>query len=41
MEGGGMFQPTAGVDYAAATESAITFDGSPTDIGTLNLTLAE
>ncbi len=41
MEGGGMFQPTAGVDYAAATDTAITFDGEPTDLGSLDLALTE
>jgi hypothetical protein len=39
-EEGGEFQPLAGVDYIATSDSAITFDGGPTDVGTLDLVVA-
>lgn len=40
MEGGGTFVPVPGVDYIGQSASALTFDGTAVDIGTLTLNLA-
>jgi hypothetical protein len=39
MEGGGQFSPMAGVDYEAQSSSAVTFEGTAIDLGTLPMAL--